>query len=128
MSKIVDNLLYTKTHEWVKIEDNIAIVGVTDFAQKNLDSVVYVEAFLDEEVNKNEECGAIESVKSASDLYAPVTGTVIEFNENVADHPELINEDPYGNWILKIEFADETELNDLLNCEDYEKVCLDEEL
>ena len=123
MAKILENLLYTKSHEWVKVDGNIATVGVTDFAQESLGSVVYVEGFLDEHVDQEAECGAIESVKAASDIMAPVSGTVIEVNENVLDNPELINSDPYENWILKIEMDDQNELDSLLNAKAYEGEC-----
>ena len=123
MAKILENLLYTKSHEWVKVDGNIATVGVTDFAQDSLGSVVYVEGFVDEHVDKESECGAIESVKAASDIMAPVSGTVIEVNNDVLDNPELINSDPYANWILKIEMDDESELESLLNAKAYESEC-----
>ena len=123
MAKILENLLYTKSHEWVKVDGSIATVGVTDFAQDSLGSVVYVEGFLDEHVDKESECGAIESVKAASDIMAPVSGTVIEVNNDVLDNPELINSDPYNNWILKIEMDDESELDSLLDAKAYEGEC-----
>ena len=123
MAKILENLLYTKSHEWVKVDGSIATVGVTDFAQDSLGSVVYVEGLLDEHVDKESECGAIESVKAASDIMAPVSGTVIEVNNDVLDNPELINSDPYANWILKIEMDDESELESLLNAKAYESEC-----
>ena len=123
MAKILENLLYTKSHEWVKVDGNLAVVGVTDFAQESLGSVVYVEGFLDEHVDKESECGAIESVKAASDIMAPVSGTVIEVNNDVLDNPELINADPYANWILKIEMDDESELDSLLDAKAYEGEC-----
>ena len=123
MAKVLENLLYTKSHEWVKVDGNIATVGVTDFAQESLGSVVYVEGFLDEHVDKDSECGAIESVKAASDIMAPVSGTVVELNDQVIDNPELVNADPYQNWILKIELDDANELEDLLKASEYEKEC-----
>lgn len=123
MAKILENLLYTKSHEWVKVDGNLAVVGVTDFAQESLGSVVYVEGFLDEHVDQETECGAIESVKAASDIMAPVSGTVIEVNNDVLDNPELINSDPYNNWILKIEMDDESELDSLLDAKAYEGEC-----
>ena len=123
MAKVLENLLYTKSHEWIKVNGNVATVGVTDYAQDSLGSVVYVEGFLDEHVDKESECGAIESVKAASDIMAPVSGTVIEVNEEVIDNPELVNDDPYKNWILKIEMDDESELDDLLDASAYEGEC-----
>ena len=106
MSKVLNDLLYSETHEWVKVEGNVATVGVSDYAQESLGSVVYVEGFLDSNVAQGEECGAIESVKAASDIMAPVSGKVIEVNNEDLDNPELINNDPYANWILKIEISD----------------------
>ena len=123
MAKILENLLYTKSHEWVKVDGNIATVGVTDYAQESLGSVVYVEGFDGEHVDKEAECGAIESVKAASDIMAPVSGTVTEVNEEVLNNPELINSDPYTNWILKIEADDIAELKDLLDAKAYESEC-----
>ena len=123
MAKILENLLYTKSHEWVKVDGNIATVGVTDYAQDSLGSVVYVEGFLDEHVDKEAECGAIESVKAASDIMAPVSGTVIEVNNVVIDNPELINTDAFANWILKIEMDDPSELDSLLDAKAYEGEC-----
>ena len=123
MSKILENLLYSETHEWVKVENGIATVGVSDFAQESLGSVVYVEGFEGSNVAQGEECGAIESVKAASDIMAPVSGKVIEVNNEVLDNPELINADPYANWILKIKMEDEAELDKLLSALKYEEIC-----
>lgn len=123
MSKILENLLYSETHEWVKVENGIATVGVSDFAQESLGSVVYVEGFEGSNVAQGEECGAIESVKAASDIMAPVSGEVIEVNNEVLDNPELINADPYANWILKIKMEDEAELDKLLDAKKYEEIC-----
>ena len=123
MSKILENLLYSETHEWVKVENGIATVGVSDFAQESLGSVVYVEGFEGSNVAQGEECGAIESVKAASDIMAPVSGEVVEVNNEVLDNPELINADPYQNWILKIKMEDEAELDKLLDAKKYEEIC-----
>ena len=123
MSKVLNDLLYSKTHEWVKVEGKLAIVGVTDYAQASLGSVVYVEGFLDSDVSKDGECGAIESVKAASDIMAPVSGRVVEVNDDVINNPELVNGDPYENWILKIEMSDPSELDDLLKASEYEGLC-----
>ena len=122
---VLKDLLYTNTHEWVKVNDGVAFVGVTDYAQKSLGSVVYVEGFLDEEVSQGSECGAIESVKAASDLNAPLSGKVIEVNDEVVDNPELVNSNPYEAWILKIEVSGnyQAELNNLLKPEEYEGIC-----
>ena len=115
--------MYSETHEWVKVENGIATVGVSDFAQESLGSVVYVEGFEGSNVAQGEECGAIESVKAASDIMAPVSGEVVEVNNEVLDNPELINADPYANWILKIKMEDEAELDKLLDAKKYEEIC-----
>lgn len=120
--KVLNDLLYTKSHEWVKLEGSVATVGVTDYAQHSLGSVVYVEGFDGEDVNQFSECGAIESVKAASDLNAPLSGKVLEVNEEVIDNPELINDDPYKNWILKIEVSDPSEVSNLLKSAEYEEL------
>lgn len=120
MTKAPSTLKYTKDHEWISVEDGIATVGITDFAQQELGDIVYVEVdSLEEEVDQEQEFGTIEAVKTVSDLFAPVSGTVIEFNEDVENDPESLNEDPYGKWIVKIEISDESELNLLLSAEDY---------
>ena len=122
MSKVLENLFYSETHEWARVEGNIAYVGVTDYAQANLGSVVYVEALeIGDEVEQFDEAGAIESVKAASDIMSPLSGVVIEVNDDVIDNPELINEDPYTNWIFKLELSDASEVDNLLSKEDYEK-------
>ncbi len=122
MSKVLENLFYSETHEWARVEGNIAYVGVTDYAQANLGSVVYVEALeIGDEVEQFNEAGAIESVKAASDIMSPLSGVVIEVNDDVIDNPELINEDPYTNWIFKLELSDASEVDNLLSKEDYEK-------
>lgn len=116
-----DHLKYTKEHEWARIEDGSVVVGVTDYAQESLGEVVYVE--LPEEgsaVVMGEAFGVIESTKAVSDLYSPVTGTVIEVNDSLLDSPELINEDPYDEgWILRIELSDPSELDQLLDAPSY---------
>lgn len=120
------NLKYTKEHEWVAIEGNIATIGVTDHAQSELGEIVYVEVeTVGEEVAKDEVFGTVEAVKTTSDLFMPLTGKVIEFNkeldESEGDNPAAINEDPYGaGWIIKIEISDESEIADLLTAEGYE--------
>ena len=122
MSKVLENLFYSETHEWARVDGNIAYVGVTDYAQANLGSVVYVEALeIGDEVEQFDEAGAIESVKAASDIMSPLSGVVIEVNDDVIDNPELINEDPYTNWIFKLELSDASEVDNLLSKEDYEK-------
>ena len=121
------NLKYTKEHEWVKVEDgNIAVVGITDFAQGELGEIVYVEVdTVGEEIDKDDNFGTVEAVKTTSDLFMPVSGKVIEFNkeldESEGDNPGTINEDPYGNgWIIKVEMSDPSELDDLMDAEAYE--------
>ena len=120
MSKIIEGLRYSETHEWVKIEDGIAIIGVTDFAQKEMGDITYVDMPAEEdEVNAGEEFGALESVKASSDLISPVSGEVCEVNAELEDSPELINSDPYANWIIKVKISDESELDALMNAAAY---------
>ena len=120
MSKIIEGLKYSETHEWVKIEDGIAIIGVTDFAQKELGDITYVDMPAEEdEVNAGEEFGALESVKASSDLISPVSGEVCEVNAELEDSPELINSDPYANWIIKVKISDESELDALMDAAAY---------
>ena len=120
MSKIIEGLKYSETHEWVKIEDGIAIIGVTDFAQKEMGDITYVDMPAEEdEVNAGEECGALESVKASSDLISPVSGEVCEVNAELEDSPELINSDPYANWIIKVKISDESELDALMDAAAY---------
>ncbi len=117
------DLKYTKEHEWLKVEGNIATVGITDYAQDSLGDVVYVE--LPQEggaVTKNEPFGVVESVKAVSDLYSPVSGSVSEVNDAIIDSPEAINEDPYGDaWMIKVEIANPGELDDLMTADEYQK-------
>lgn len=117
------NLKYSKEHEWVKLEGDIAIVGVTDFAQKQLTDIVFVELpEKGKKVEQGKQMAVIESVKSVSDVFSPVTGEVIEVNEELKDNPEVINRDPYGGgWIVKIKIDNEDELNSLMTAEEYEK-------
>ena len=123
MSKIIEGLKYSETHEWVKVEGNVAIVGVSDFAQKEMGDITYVDMpDVDDEVSKDEEFGALESVKAFSDLVSPVSGVVVEKNEALEDAPELINQDPYGNWIIKVEMSDASELDALLDAAGYAKL------
>ena len=123
MSKIIEGLKYSETHEWVKVEGNVAIVGVSDYAQKEMGDITYVDMpDVDDEVSKDEEFGALESVKASSDLVSPVSGVVVEKNEALEDAPELINQDPYGNWIIKVEMGDASELDALLDAAGYAKL------
>lgn len=123
MSKVLESLRYSETHEWVKVEGDIAIVGVTDFAQSEMGDITYVDMpDVDDEVAKDEEFGALESVKASSDLICPVSGVVVENNEALEDAPELVNQDPYENWIIKVKMSDPEELNDLISAEEYTKL------
>ncbi len=120
MSKIIDGLFYSESHEWVKLEDGIAVIGITDFAQKSMGSIVYVDMpDEDDEVSRNEEFGAVESVKAASDLYAPVSGTVMEHNGELEDDPGLLNRDPYAGWIIKVRMSDPAETSELMDSAAY---------
>ena len=119
--EIKPELKYTKDHEWVKIEGNQAIVGITDYAQGELGDIVYVEIeALGEDLQKEEIFGSVEAVKTVSDLFLPVSGTVTEMNEGLEDNPELINEDPYNKgWIIKMKIQNPDELEELLDSESY---------
>lgn len=121
---IPENLKYTKDHEWVLIENNIATVGITDFAQGELGDIVYVEVdTLDETVDSEAVFGTVEAVKTVSDLFAPLTGKIISFNDALTDTPELVNSDPYGEgWMVKIEIENDNEIEDLLNPEAYASI------
>ena len=120
---IPENLLYTEDHEWVKLDGDYAFVGVTDFAQKELGDIVFVEVdTMDEELEKGESFGTIEAVKTVSDMFMPIGGTIIEFNENLESDPEAINKDPYGDgWIVKLKIGDKSELDGLLDKDAYAK-------
>ena len=123
MSKIMEGLLYSESHEWVKVDGNVAIIGVSDFAQAEMGDITYVDMpDVDDEVTKEEDFGALESVKASSELYAPVSGKVIACNEELEDKPELINEDAYAAWIIKVEMSDPSELESLLSAEAYQQV------
>lgn len=122
MSKIVEGLLYSESHEWVKVDGDIAIIGVSDFAQSEMGDITYVDLPAEgDEILKDEDFGALESVKASSELYAPVSGTVVAVNEALEDAPELINEDPYGNWIIKVKMSDPGQLDSLSSAADYAK-------
>ena len=123
MSKVLEGLLYSESHEWVKVDGNVATIGVSDFAQAEMGNITYVDLpEVDDEFEAGEEFGALESVKAASDLYCPVSGKVIEVNSEIDDAPELINEDAYANWIIKVELSDPSELESLLDAEGYKKL------
>ena len=121
---IPEELKYTEEHEWVRIEDNIAIVGITDFAQGELGDIVYLEIdTLDSQIDSNEVFGTVEAVKTVSDLFMPIAGKVVEVNPSLEDNPELVNEDPYGEgWIIKIDITDESKLDSLLSASDYKNL------
>ena len=120
MSKIVEGLKYSESHEWVKVEGNVAVVGVSDFAQKEMGDITYVDLpEVDDEVEAGDEFGALESVKAASELISPVTGKVVEVNEELKDTPEKVNEDAYAAWIIKVEMADPSELDALMDAAGY---------
>lgn len=117
-------IYYSNTHEYVKVEGNVGFIGISDYAQRALGNVVYVDMpEVDDEIEAGEEFGAIESVKAASDLIAPVSGTVVEINEALVDNPRLVNEDAMANWIIKVELSDETELDNLMDEAAYKKLC-----
>jgi len=124
MSKIIEGLYYTNTHEWVKVEDGFAYIGITDYAQESLGEIVFVELPEEEDtIDAGEELSAIESVKAASDVTCPITGTIVVVNDELEDSPELLNEDAYENWIVKVDMEDESELNKLLSAKEYEDIC-----
>jgi glycine cleavage system H protein len=122
MSKVLDGLKYTKQHEWIKIEGDIAIVGITDFAQHSLGDIVYLETKdIGEKVEMGESIGTIESVKAAEDIYSPIGGTIAEKNEELISSPEKINKDPYGSWIIKLKNFNIEDLNQLMTSEEYKQ-------
>lgn len=124
MVKVEKGLLYTESHEFVKIEGDFGYVGITDYAQEQLGNVVYVDMpEVGDDVSAGEEFGAVESVKAASDLISPISGTVVEINENLEEQPELINQDAFENWIIKVQLSDKSELEGLMDDETYMKYC-----
>ena len=125
--KIVKGLYYSEDHEWVKVEGEEAYVGITDFAQSQLGDIVYVELpEVDDELEQEDDFAAIESVKAASDVYMPVSGKVLEANEDLLDSPELLNSDPFDSWIVKVELTDKSQLDDLMSSEEYEEFTSEE--
>ncbi|OKL42183.1 glycine cleavage system protein GcvH [Pontibacter flavimaris] len=116
-----ENLKYTKDHEWVRVEGDVAYVGITDFAQSELGDIVYVDIdTVDKDINQNDVFGTVEAVKTVSDLFSPLSGTVQEFNAKLEDNPELVNSDPYGEgWIIKMSIGDTSQVADLLTAEGY---------
>lgn len=126
--KTPTDLLYSKEHEWVRVEGEIAYVGISDYAQSELGDIVYVELpEVGEDYEVEESFGVVESVKAVSDLYMPISGTIMEVNEDLEDQPELINEEAYENWIIKVKIADKSELDDLLSGKEYQEFCAKEE-
>ena len=124
MSKVMEGLYYSESHEFIRVEGDFGFVGITDYAQQALGNVVYVDMpDVDDEVEAGEEFGAVESVKAASDLISPVSGTVVEVNEALDDEPELLNKDAFENWIIKVELTDKTELDNLMDAAAYEAIC-----
>lgn len=122
--EIPEGLKYSKEHEWVATEDSVATIGITDYAQDQLGEVVYIELpAVGDKVSKDDPFGVVESVKAVSDIYAPVSGTVTEINQELVESPEMVNEDPYGDgWLIKIRIADLVELDDLMDGEEYQEL------
>lgn len=124
MAKVIDGLYYSESHEFVKVDGTTGYIGITDYAQQQLGNVVYVDMpEVDDVLEAGEEFGAVESVKAASDLISPVSGTVLEVNEALEDHPELLNQDVFANWIIKVTLSDPSELDKLMSASDYQKYC-----
>lgn len=119
-----EELKYTKDHEWVRVEGDVATIGITDFAQSELGDIVYVEVeTVDETLDKDEIFGTVEAVKTVSDLYLPLAGEIIEFNESLEDEPEKVNTDPYGEgWMIKLRISDTSQVNELLSAAQYKEV------
>jgi glycine cleavage system H protein len=124
MARVIEGLYYSESHEYVRVDGEYGYIGITDYVQNALGNVVYVDMpEVDDEVEAGEEFGAVESVKAASDLISPVSGTVVEVNDSLDDSPELINEDAYENWIIKVELTDKAELDNLMDAEAYQAFC-----
>ena len=124
MARVIEGLYYSESHEFVRVEGEYGYIGITDYAQNALGNVVYVDMpEVDDEIEAGEDFGAVESVKAASDLISPVSGTVVEINENLEDTPELVNKDAYENWIIKVELTNKEELNELMDAEAYKNFC-----
>lgn len=124
MAKVIEGLYYSESHEYVRVEGEYAYVGITDYAQHALGNVVYVDMpDVDDEVEAGEDFGAVESVKAASDLVSPVSGIVVEVNEALEDKPELINQDAFGNWIIKVKMSNKSDIDNLMDAAAYEKHC-----
>ena len=124
MAKVIEGLYYSESHEYVRVEGNIGYIGITDYAQEQLGNVVYVDMPEEgDEVTATEDFGAVESVKAASDLISPVSGTVLEVNEALEEQPELINQDAFANWIIKVELSEPSELENLMDAATYDAQC-----
>ena len=124
MAKVIEGLYYSESHEFVRVEGDFGFVGITDYAQDALGTVVYVDMpDVDDEVEAGEEFGAVESTKAASDLISPVSGTVVEVNEALDDQPELINQDAFENWIIKVELSEKSDLDNLMDAKAYAEFC-----
>lgn len=124
MAKVIEGLYYAESHEYVRVDGEFGYIGITDYAQDQLGNVVYVDMpEVDDEVTAGEEFGAVESVKAASDLFSPVSGTVVEINEALEDEPELVNKDAFENWIIKVKLSDPSELDALMGAAAYEAIC-----
>ncbi len=121
---IPEELKYTKDHEWIKIEGDVATIGITDFAQSELGDIVFVEVeTVDETLDREEVFGTVEAVKTVSDLFLPLSGEIIEFNETLEDEPENVNTDPYGEgWMIKLKMTDESQVDDLLDAQAYKEI------
>ncbi len=125
---VLDGLYYSKDHEWVKVDGDIAYIGITDQAQHELGDVVFLELpEPGDEFNAGDSIGVVESVKAASDIYTPVSGRVVEVNTDLTNNPERVNEDPYGSWMVMLELADHADLDNLMSSEEYEAYCNQEE-
>lgn len=124
MAKVIEGLYYSESHEYVRVEGEYGYIGITDYAQQQLGNIVYVDMpEVDDEIDADEEFGALESVKAASDMLSPVSGTVVEINEALEDQPELLNKDAFGNWIMKVQLSDPAELDKLMDAAAYEAIC-----
>ena len=124
MTRVIEGLYYSESHEYVKVAGNVGYIGITDYAQHALGTIVYVDMpDVDDDVEMDEDFGAIESVKAASDLKSPVSGKVLEVNEALEDDPGLLNKDAFENWIIKVELTDTSELKDLMDAKAYEEFC-----
>lgn len=124
MANVMEGLYYSESHEYVRVEGEYGYVGITDYAQHQLGNVVYVDMpEVDDDVTAGEEFGAVESVKAASDLISPISGTVVEINEVLEDEPEQINKDAFANWIMKVKLSDASELEGLMSASQYEEIC-----